>query len=160
MDIAQTARRGIQAARQSAAEIQDALDAPKQSAAGPLLRGCALVLVKAAAMLPEAVRDGWAEQTRDLREALGHDTAPPLERMLIEHACVCWLRLAVMEVRYSCIVNANNTLVQVEHTEKRLTEAQKRFNRACESLARVRRLSAPRVQINVAAEGGRQLNVA
>ena len=54
----------------------------------------------------------------------------------------------------------SNTLAQVEHTEKRLTEAQKRFNRACESLARVRKLSRPSVQINVAAEGGRQLNVA
>jgi hypothetical protein len=80
--------------------------------------------------------------------------------MLIEHACVCWLRLAVMEVRYSCVVTANNTLRQIEHTERRLSEAQRRFNRACESLARVRKLSRPSVQINVATEGGRQLNVA
>jgi hypothetical protein len=86
--------------------------------------------------------------------------APPLERMLIEHACVCWLRLAVMEIRYSCVVNANNTLTQMELTERWLTEAQKRFNRACESLARVRKLARPPVQINVAAAGGKQLNVA
>lgn len=71
---------------------------------------CAVVLVKDAAMLPPEVRDGWAEQTRDLRESLGYDVAPPLERILIEHACVCWLRLAVMEVRYSCVVTGNNTL--------------------------------------------------
>ena len=46
--------------------------------------------------------------------------------------------------------------------EKRLTAAQIRFDRACESLERVRKLSArvPGVQINVAAEGGRQVNVA
>jgi predicted fused transcriptional regulator/phosphomethylpyrimidine kinase len=38
----------------------------------------------------------------------------------------------------------------------------KRFNRARESLERVRKLSAriPRVQINVAAEGGQQNHVA
>jgi len=38
----------------------------------------------------------------------------------------------------------------------------KRFNRACESLERMRKLSSrvPGVQINVAAEGGRQINVA
>ena len=70
------------------------------------------------------------------------------------------LRLAVMEIRYSCVMAANNTLAQVEHTERRLTETQKRFDRACESLARVRKLSRPSVQINVATEGGRQLNVA
>jgi hypothetical protein len=97
---------------------------------------------------------------RDLRLSLGHDTASPLERVLIEHVCACWLRLAVMEIRYCAVVTANNTLTQVAHTEKRLTEAQKRFNRACESLARVRKLLRPSVQINVAAEGGRQLNVA
>jgi hypothetical protein len=156
----EAAVRGIQAARRSAAEVQEALDAPTQSGASPLLRVCALVLIKDAAMLPEAVRDGWAEHTRELRDSLGYDAAPTLERMQIEHVCVCWLRLSVMEVRYSLVVNANNTLAQVEHTEKRLTEAQKRFNRACESLARVRKLSRLSVQINVAAEGGRQLNVA
>jgi hypothetical protein len=41
-----------------------------------------------------------------------------------------------------------------------MTEAQKRFNRACEALAEVRRLSSPKVLINVAAEGGQQVNVA
>jgi hypothetical protein len=34
------------------------------------------------------------------------------------------------------------------------------FNQTHESLARVRKLARPSVQINVAAEGGRQLNVA
>lgn len=160
MDIAEAAVKGIRTARQSAAELQSALDAPPSPESSPLMRACALVLIKDAAMLPEAVRDGWAEHTRALRESLGYDTSPTLERMQIEHVCVCWLRLSVMEVRYSLVVNAHNSLAQVEHTERRLTEAQKRFNRACESLARVRKLSRPSVQINVAAEGGRQLNVA
>lgn len=159
MDISQAAVRGIKAARAEAAEVQSALEAPKKPASA-LLRVCALVLVKDASMLPAQVRDSWAESVGELRDSLGYDTAPPLERMLIEYACVCWLRLAVMETRYSCVVTANNTLAQVEHTERRLTEAQKRFNRACESLARVRKLARPSVQINVAAEGGRQLNVA
>lgn len=133
---------------------------PWRDRAGPLLGVAAVVLLKDAAFMPEAVTALWAEHARDLRESLGYDTAPALEKMLIEGAVVCWVRLAVMELRYSCIVSAENTFKAVEHTEKRLTEAQKRFNRACESLARVRKLSRPSVQINVAAEGGRQLNVA
>ena len=133
---------------------------PWRDRAGPLLGAAALVLIKDAAFMPEAVTALWAEQARDVRESLGYEGAPALERMLIEAVVVCWVRLAVMELRYSCVVSAQNTLAQVEHTEKRLTEAQKRFNRACESLARVRRLARPSVQINVAAEGGRQLNVA
>ena len=47
----------------------------------------------------------------------------------------------------------------VEHSEKRQTMAQKRFTRACEALVRVRELSRPNFQINVA-EGGREVNVA
>lgn len=65
-----------------------------------------------------------------------------------------------MEFRYTATVSASNTLKAVEHTERRLTEAQKRFNRACEALAKVRKLSKPKVQINVAAAGGQQVNVA
>ncbi len=80
--------------------------------------------------------------------------------MMIDNAVLCWARLAVMELRYSAVKAAGNTLASVEHTEKRLNHAQKRFTRACESLARVRKLSRPNVQINVAAEGGRQVNVA
>lgn len=162
MTIGQTAVKGLQTARRDAAEVQNALDAPKTGLAAPpaLVGVCAVVLIKDGVMLPAEVRDSWAVQTRDLRESLGYDTAPPLERMLIEHACLCWVRLAVMEFRLSCVVTANNTLAQVEHTEKRLTAAQKRFTRACESIARVRKLSRPNVQINVAAEGGRQLNMA
>jgi hypothetical protein len=133
---------------------------PWRDRAGPLLGAAALVLMKDASFMPEAVTALWAEHTRDLRESLGYEAAPALEKMLIESAVVCWVRLAVMEMRYSCVVNASNTLAQVEHTERRLTEAQKRFNRACESLARVRKLARPSVQINVATEGGRQLNLA
>ena len=44
--------------------------------------------------------------------------------------------------------------------DRMASAAQLRFNRAGESLARVQRLSRPSLQINVAAEGGRQLNVA
>jgi hypothetical protein len=147
--------------RELLADCREQGVAPWRSTANPMAGVAAFILVKdAAAFLPEGIREVWAEHTRDLRLSLGHETAPPLERVLIEHVCACWLRLAVMELRYSAVVNANNTLAQVEHTERRLTEAQKRFNRACESLARVRKLSRPSVQINVAAEGGRQLNVA
>jgi hypothetical protein len=46
--------------------------------------------------------------------------------------------------------------------EKRLTAAQRRFTRACETLARVRKLSrnTPALQFNIAASGGQQVNVA
>lgn len=154
------APRAVERLRELLAVCRERGVEPWRGTANPMAGVSALILVKdAAEILPEGIREVWAEHARDLRKDLGHETAPPIERILIEHACACWLRLAVMELRYSCVVAANNTLAQIEHTERRLSEAQKRFNRACESLARVRKLSRPSVQINVAAEGGRQLNV-
>jgi len=43
--------------------------------------------------------------------------------------------------------------------EKRLTAAQRRFTRACETLARVRKLSrnTPALQFNIATSGGQQV---
>ena len=54
------------------------------------------------------------------------------------------------------------TLTLGAYWEKRLTAARKRFDRACESLERVRKLTGriPGVQISVAAEGGQQVIVA
>jgi hypothetical protein len=46
--------------------VQDALEPAKQTAP-PLIGVCAVVLLKDAAILPATLRDGWAEQTRDLR---------------------------------------------------------------------------------------------
>ena len=56
-----------------------------------------------------------------------------------------------MELRYTSVIRQSITLTLGAYWEKRLTAAQKRFNRACESLERVRKLSArvPRAQINM-----------
>jgi hypothetical protein len=102
----------------------------------------------------------WEEQADELRDELGFKTAPALERMLIEHIVLCWLRLALNELQFSAVMQHGGTLAQIEHHQRRLGAAQKRFTRASESLARLRKLARPSVQINVAAEGGKQINVA
>jgi hypothetical protein len=126
----------------------------------PLEAARDFALDKAGEMAGPAMPELWQTQARQLADELGHETAPPLERMMIDNAVLCWARLAVMELRYSAMTGADNTFRAVEHIEKRLTAAQKRFTRACEALARVRKLKLPAVQINVAAEGGQQVNVA
>ena len=49
----------------------------------------------------------------------------------------------------------------VDHWERRLSAAQRRYLRACESLARVRKLgrTTPALQLNIATHGGQQVNV-
>jgi hypothetical protein len=55
----------------------------------------------------------------------------------------------------------SGTLEQGEYWEKRLSAAQRRYLRACETLARVRKLTLGTLalQVNIAAAGGQQVNM-
>lgn len=117
-------------------------------------------LESAKATMGPAVPLIWEEQADQTRDELGFESAPVLEKMMIEHMVLCWLGLAVAELQFSAVMAHGGTLAQIEHLQRKVGAAQKRFTRACESLARVRKLSCPSVQINVAAGGGRQVNVA
>jgi hypothetical protein len=78
----------------------------------------------------------------ELRADFGYEAAPPLERLLIEQVLVCYVNLYALEI------NAAGKLVESHSTEtglywdRRLIGAQRRFVRATESLARLRRLAA------------------
>ena len=86
----------------------------------------------------EAVRRGAEE----LRRELGFEEATPAERVMIEHAVLCHVRLGMVEHLYSRNTSGSYNIKQAEHFEKRLTLAQKRFTRAVTTLANVRALLA------------------
>lgn len=79
-------------------------------------------------------------QAERLKQELGHAEASPAERVLIEHAVVCHVRLGMTEHLYSR--NASGRIDVADHWERRLTLAQKRFARAMTTLAQVRGLLA------------------
>jgi hypothetical protein len=108
-----------------------------------------------------AVKECWKHRLQVLKKDLGSDGAPMLEQLLIQHAALCWLRLTLAELGYSNVMKQSITLTLGIYWEKRLSTAQRRFARACETLARVRRLSpnTPALQFNIAAAGGQQVNV-
>jgi len=107
------------------------------------------------------VKEGWKYRLSSLRNELGYVGAPLLEQLLIQHAALCWLKLSIGELQYSYTMKGSISLTVGMYWEKRLTAAQRRFTRACETLARVRKLSrnTPALQLNIAANGGQQLNV-
>lgn len=85
----------------------------------------------------------------NLRQEMGYDGASVVEKMLIDHILIAWLRLQQAEWR-----NLNATLGEHTHTtgeywDKRLSAAQGRYLRAVETLARVRRLNVT-LQVNIA----------
>lgn len=97
-----------------------------------------------------------------LKKELGFGTAPPLERLLIEQVATARLRLVHAEHTYNqCVVGQSIPLAVAVYRDNLLSSTQARFLRAIETLARVRRLArnTPALQINIANDGGKQVNV-
>lgn len=82
-----------------------------------------------------------------------------LERLLIQQVILAWLKLAYTEYHHEhFLTNGNTTIKVADFWERRLSAAQRRYLRACETLARVRRLNLPAVQVNIGAQQVNQVN--
>ena len=102
--------------------------------------------------LKKSLNTGWEQ----LRQDLERPSDGPLERLLIQQIALAWLKLAYTEHTHKhYLMTGSTTIVQADFWERRLSAAQRRFLRATETLARVRRLQLPAVQVNIAE---RQLN--
>ncbi len=129
--------------------------------AGDLAHTAALAVVaqmRAYPLVAESLKRGWDV----MKDELGHQLASPLERLLIEQVILCWLHLNAAELEYADVIGGSSFAHVVDHWERRLSSAQARYLRACETLARIRKLarSTPALQVNIAADGGQQINVA
>jgi hypothetical protein len=97
-----------------------------------------------------------------LKKELGHDSAPALEKLLIDHILTARTRLYWVEQVYTRQICENtNAPAAGAWADNLLTSAHNRFLRAVETLAKVRRLArnSPLFQLNIANEGGRQFVV-
>lgn len=105
------------------------------------------------------VREAISVTVETMRDDLGYRQAPEMERLLIEHVALCWLRVQKVEGGYTAFLTQREVVIaQADWWERKLTAAHARYVRAVESLARVRRMARPSaVQINV---GDQQVNVA
>lgn len=94
---------------------------------------------------------------KGIRCELDYERANALERMLIDHVALCWLRLQCVEQRYTNTTSQRIGIPQADYWERRLSAAQQRYLRAVEILARIRRLRLPTMQVNIA---DKQVNIA
>ena len=101
-------------------------------------------------------RESMKAGQQQMRAALGYESSPPLERLLVDQVCLCWLRLSCVELYYTEALRNNKPIYQCEFWERRLSATQQRFLRASAALARIRRLRLPAMQINI---GNEQVNV-
>ena len=98
-----------------------------------------------------------------IRNDLGYDTSPVMERLLIDNIVLAWLRWQWNEYQLVIFMGKGEIRMSVvEFWERRLNAAQRRYLRACETLTRIRHLTSPKpsVQVNIASQGGQQVNVA
>lgn len=80
-----------------------------------------------------------------------------MEKLLISHVVLCFLRLMMIERQYTGVMAESISLTLGVYWEKRLSMAQKRFTRASENLMRVRKLMRRAVTV-VAINNGERLS--
>ena len=99
----------------------------------------------------EAVR----RQVAGLRTDLAGPEPSPLEGLLVDRIVCAWLEVKRQDALMAQV--QETSLKQGEYYQRRHERAEKRFHRACKSLAQIRRLQGPAVQLNLA---DKQINIA
>jgi hypothetical protein len=90
------------------------------------------------------------EQLHQMRAQLAGDSASPLEQILIERIAICWLQMHQYEMLYARKMDRCPPSDEEIHL-KRLAMAHKRFLSAIKTLAQVRRLQLPSLQLSISA---------
>jgi hypothetical protein len=90
-----------------------------------------------------------------LRAELAGTSPSPLERLLVERVVACWLHLHHLEMTYAG--KESMSLELGAYYQRSISAAQKRYLAAIKTLALVRKLAVPVLQVNIARK---QVNVA
>ncbi len=88
------------------------------------------------------LKESYKKRLTLMRDNLGWSAASEIERILIEQVCLNWLRLNLIESLHFTKTTGSHSSEHGIYWEKRLSGAQRRYLRACESLAKVKRLLA------------------
>jgi hypothetical protein len=122
---------------------------------GNLARQAELALVEAAAGENLAFKEALICKLDMLRgELLGADSTP-LERLLVERIVACWLQVQDADIRFAQAKNL--TWEGGTYYQHRMDRAHRRYLSAIRTLALVRKLALPVLQVNIARK---QVNVA
>jgi hypothetical protein len=88
------------------------------------------------------VRELQTRQVKDKRRELGYENASVMERMLINQVILCHLRMTTLEGIHAAKFQERHSTESGLYWDRLLTTYQRRFHKACESLAKVRKLLA------------------
>ena len=111
--------------------------------------GAAVLVRRIAGEKHVALQELYYRKLTAMQEELAGPQPSPLERLLAERIVMCWLHL-FYRGNHLRPDHAGSSLRHAEFHEQRLSKAQARYLAAIRTLAQVRRLGVPTVQINVA----------
>jgi hypothetical protein len=79
-------------------------------------------------------------ELKGIRDRLDYERAPQMERLIIREIIVSWMWMKWNDMQLTKCENGPS----IEFWQRQASQAQRRFLRACESLAKVRKLTAPK----------------
>src|SRR5262245_31120033 len=100
----------------------------------------------------EATKAKLRRELCDLAAERAGQSASPVERVLAESAATSWFAYRLHEARYASNATSEGgmSLAQSEHAQRRMDRAHRRFLSTLKTLATVRRLAVPALQVNLA----------
>ena len=102
-----------------------------------------------------AFRESLDGKLEAMRKELAGPSPNPVEALLIDRVVACWLQVQEADLRYAQMGNC--TIAQANFHLKRQDRAHRRFLSALKTLATVRKLALPTLQVNIAET---QVNIA
>ena len=100
----------------------------------------------------ESVREGVVR----MRSALCSEGSSEMEQLLIEQILTCWVQCSMLGRKLEWTTTGVHEMEHGNYWDRRYTIAQARLLRTIESLARIRKLKLPSLQLNVA---DKQVNI-
>jgi len=153
-DVTERARQGDQTALPSLRLLlQD--PAAVDYLGGDLAREAQRMLIDRYSGTDLLLKEALSRKLELLRAELSGPNPTPLERLLIERVVACWLQVQDADVRFAQAKNLS--LEWGDYYQRRMDRAHKRYLSAIKTLATVRKLALPVLQVNIAKK---QVNVA
>ena len=102
-------------------------------------------------------KEGVERRLEAMKQELLSLAPSPLERLLVDRIAVCWLQVQYSDMMYVQRLEQGMSLEQGEYYQRRQDRAHRRLLSAIRTLATVRKLAFPVLQMNI---GDKQINVA
>lgn len=114
-------------------------------------------LLKAVTGTNELAADSIARNMETMKRKIVGENPSHLELLLADRIAMCWLRVQYAELSYASVVNKSVGFKQGDYLQRQAERAQAQYLAAIRTLAQVRKLGLPDVQLNI---GDKQVNIA